>query len=461
VIRATHEVNIELPQPKPRTSKHQQSNVEIPIIISAKTPPAKPKRAMSPVKSPARPEQIQSRLTDLNRLNLDLDQLISREEKIFELENSKSISTNPLKSAKTTSSPNDESPIILQKHLQSDQPDEEATTGFDLIKVSIVNKRPVSPDLDEIINGSDEETYLDRSLGINDDFNKQYEANNKRLSSLDPSLSYEYEHNVTMRVNNPFSSDINTSFRSQCSSSKHQQQSPALSPIKVSKTNPFRDNLAEIAHSKRHEQLINVEKLNSYKYQYEIHKNQDSTGVVKTKDISVVGVSTPQCRQTCPLHSGSKISVHTDIQVDFNSKNPFRDDVMNMRQQQVAAEARKKKVEVATIESSINQPHVVERRFYSEEELRFKENGADDVVKVAESEAKTEIKILRDKSKDRSKVKTREEPKGKEFKQIYINILFLEMCNCKNTTENVHKISMDRLLIFGLIKSNYVSLIFF
>ena len=212
------------------------------------------------------------------------------------------------------------------------------------------------------------------------------------------------------------------SYRSQCSSSKHHQISPALSTIKVSKTNPFRDNLVEMAHNKRHEQLINVEKLNSYRYQYEIHKNQDNTGVVKTKDISVVGVSTPsvqhQCRQTCPLHSGSKISVHTDIQVDFNSKNPFRDDIRSMRQQEKLA-AEKKKVEVATIESSINQPHVVERRFYSEEELRFKED-VDDVVQVAETETKTEIKILRDKSKDRSKAKTREEPKGKKLKYIFV-----------------------------------------
>ncbi len=182
----------------------------------------------------------------------------------------------------------------------------------------------------------------------------------------------------------------------------------------MSKTNPFRDNLVELAHNRRHEQLINVDKLNSYKYQYEIHKNQDNTGVVKTKDISLVGVSTPQHRQAYPLYSGSKISVHTDIQVDFNNNNPFKDDVRNVQQQDKSA-TDKKRIEIATIESSIHQPHVVERRFYSEEELRFKENE-DSVIKVAETENKTEIKILRDKSKDRNKVKTKEDSKGKGLK---------------------------------------------
>jgi len=223
VIKTTHEVNIELPQPRSRTSRHQQPNIEIPIIISSKTPPVKPKRKVSPVRLPVKSDQVQSRLTDLNRLNLDLDQLVSREEKIFDLENSKSNikpTTSFSKTKKLTSSPNDEKPIVLNKYLDNN----ETTAGFELIKVSIVNKRPVSPDLDEIINGSDEETYLDKSLGINDDFNKKYDDNNKRLSSLDPSLSYEYENNVTsknnsfihntsMRLTNPFSSDINSSYR--------------------------------------------------------------------------------------------------------------------------------------------------------------------------------------------------------------------------------------------------------
>lgn len=399
--------------------------MEIPITISNK-PPAKPQRTVTThhQQQQHQPEQIQSKLTDLNKLNLELDQLVSREEKLFELENSKAtksnrnnsdrrpIRTNPFGS---NSTPDTERPVLIETiKNQADS----AESGFDLIKVSIVNKRPVSPDLDEIINGSDEETYLDRSLNINEDFNKRYDDQNKRLSSLDPSLSYECENqtnsrcssinqNTSLRVTNPFSSDVNSSFRSQYSSSKI---SPATSPLNgVSKTNPFRENLI----GKRHigEQLINVEKLNNYKYQYEIHPNADKTGVVKIKDISMSGVSTPQVHQChpCGMHSpgGSKISVHTDIHVDFGNKNPFKEDVKHMHD-----ERQKRMCKVSTIEKSVEVPHVVERRFYSEEELKFKEpvTGARVVeATVAEKTPKVEVKILRERSRDKSKSKSGKE----------------------------------------------------
>jgi hypothetical protein len=71
--------------------------------------------------------------------------------------------------------------------------------NFDLIKVSIINKRPITPDLDDILNETCEEQYMDKSFPYNgDDLNGNL-YDQKRLSSLDPSIANEYDPISTYR----------------------------------------------------------------------------------------------------------------------------------------------------------------------------------------------------------------------------------------------------------------------
>ena len=71
----------------------------------------------------------------------------------------------------------------------------------------------------------------------------------------------------------------------------------------------------------------------------------------------------------------------------LNSKNPFRDDIQQSRTLQSSnndvkiIERQRQQPQVSTIESSINQPHVVQRRYYSEEEVLFK----DDIKEIQEN----------------------------------------------------------------------------
>lgn len=250
---------------------------------------------------------------------------------------------------------------------------------------------------------------------------KKFEDNQKRLSSLDPSLSHDCElhssrnasalqslnnsivvHEKPLRLTNPFSSDVN-------------KPKNTVTTRPMSKNNPFRENI----ETKSNEQLINVEKLNSYKYQYEIHPNQDRTGVIKVKDISMIGVSTPNLRHGphCALHnsSGSGININSDVRIDLNNRNPFKDDIRKSRSQ--AKPHNNQSIVISTIEDDINKPHLVKRRFYSEEELIFKEEdeGINEKPSKNTSHPKTEVKISRDKSKSKVRGEDQKEQKGKRL----------------------------------------------
>ncbi len=348
------------PSVKPRTKllrpkeSDEKSSVEIPVVVAKDKGKGK------------QPEQIQSKLTDIKRLNLDLDKLVSREEHIYELESKNKAKKTPESNELANASLYDNLVSLQSPAIANDSDNKRSNEGFDLIKVSIVNKRPVSPAIEEIINGSDEETYLDKSLGINDDFNSKFE-DNKRLSSLDPSLSYEHESSCSpshsfhitntssLRLTNPFSSEVTTKYQT--------KSSAPTANSRAFKVNPFKE--------RSDEQLINVDKLNSYKYQYEIHPNKDNTGVIKVKDISMVGISTPCQSKMFVEQMAPQINMQTEIQIDYSdSKGAFKEDV------KVSRGDRSKRVGVATVESS--KPHVVERRFYSEEELVFNAGGKEE-----------------------------------------------------------------------------------
>ena len=136
----------------------------------------------------------QSKLNNISdKLNLNLDSLITREEKIFELETqalnkliSRDDETNfqkPIKDSikfyndqSIVSKKNDSFTLI--KNVAPQKPsrkpeikDNKESNGFDLIKVSIVNKRPISPDIEDILNGVDEDQYMDRSFVFADEIN--------------------------------------------------------------------------------------------------------------------------------------------------------------------------------------------------------------------------------------------------------------------------------------------------
>ncbi|CAF0731166.1 unnamed protein product [Brachionus calyciflorus] len=149
-----------------------------------------------------------------SKLNINLDSLTNRDEHLFKIEE-KVISnpffepeSNDFKSKITyfnkifsdnskTSSTNpfcDKSQVFDQffteKSSVSFNESNNENDTFQLIKISIVNKRPVSSDNDDALNETDEEQYLDQSFGTHDDV---LISENKLISSLDPSLSNEYD----------------------------------------------------------------------------------------------------------------------------------------------------------------------------------------------------------------------------------------------------------------------------
>jgi len=280
----------------------------------------------------------QSKLNNISdKLNLNLDSLITREEKIFELETqalnkliSRDDETNfqrPIKDSikfyndQSNISKKNES-FTLIKNVAPQKPsrkpeikDNKESNGFDLIKVSIVNKRPISPDIEDILNGVDEDQYMDRSFVFADEMVKQIEET-KRLSSLDPSIANEYECG-SVRSGSVYSKDIST-----CSShnfkplkptnpfandiiNQNQSITPSYESFDMSKFNQNSYETKEktpipsiIKRTKpeievKNIQPMNVEKLKTYNYKYEIESSIQNEGAIKVKDISIIDLNIP------------------------------------------------------------------------------------------------------------------------------------------------------------------------
>lgn len=268
--------------------------------------------------------------------------------------------------------------------------------NIDLIKVSIVNKRPVTPDINDILNEIDEEQYLDRSLGFNEDVSTNNFSENKRLSSLDPSIANEYEwlqemsahrmhknqsssavlsdqraykdinQSVNNRNSNPFYNETNVQILdnnrvSYCStyenideySSHHFATSTEVDSgkRKLSPLNPFNENCLI-------EQPLN---LTNFHHQLEI---QDKNRVVRIKDYSIINV--------------------------VNSRN--KNDVTRISTEEIVKirkpdESRKfapsyQKIEISTVEKNFNELAKSRAEKYEFEDALFK-NDLQEIKQVA------------------------------------------------------------------------------
>jgi hypothetical protein len=197
-------------------------------------------------------KEPQSKLNNLTqKLNLNLDSLVSREEQLFEIENNASKKKleekssfqahadsvqNSIRFFNEKSAPTKKSPTLPPRKPTRQKPATDSPPqpeGFDLIKVSIVNKRPVSPDIEDILNGVDEEHYLDKSFVFQDELIKQIEEETKRLSSLDPSIAQEYDCGSSVRSGSVYSKEKYPFATTYSSSSIRAAVTPATGGVAV------------------------------------------------------------------------------------------------------------------------------------------------------------------------------------------------------------------------------------
>lgn len=274
--------------------------------------------------------------------------------------------------------------------------------NIDLIKVSIVNKRPVTPDINDILNEIDEEQYLDRSLGFNEDVNTNNYSEHKRLSSLDPSIANEYEwlqemsahrahknqsssavlsdqrafkdnnQSVNHRNSNPFYNETNIQILdnnrvSYCStyenidysneySSHHFATSTEVDSgkRKLSPLNPFNENYLK-------EQPLN---LANFHHQLEI---QDKNRVVRIKDYSIINV----------VNSRNKNDV-TRISTEEIVKIRKPDESRNIQKFAPSYQ----KIEISTVEKNFNELAKSRAQKHEFEDALFK-NDLQEIKQVA------------------------------------------------------------------------------
>ncbi|RNA06062.1 hypothetical protein BpHYR1_003283, partial [Brachionus plicatilis] len=226
----------------------------------------------------------QSHLTQISdRLNLDLDSLVNSQERITQSEDNSTKCQQSERFFTDFSSKIEYFNSLIDHHTNSNvssfqniskthPKDISSSSSSDSnqqdISIHPLQLRPLSTEADFI---SDDEPYMDRSFATNDEF-----SDSKRFSSLDPSISNDYELNSykiniskTREINNvSFESrsknisesrniGFNNPFYENIQSSKNHTENSKT--YKFSSNNPFRNDVAKTIEPLSVQNLINIQ----------------------------------------------------------------------------------------------------------------------------------------------------------------------------------------------------------